>query len=196
MEKLLYIQSNGLRDQTILGYQTMKYLENYRGINARNKVVLKCDLSKPILRGAWLSEINMEVANGICCTLMAIDAPADLNDFSYWITHKLQILMKSDELFKRKLEELYHFKFKPQFCPNSNFFLVVTDAFRERYELVRTTFSSTTTAIGFQIIYEDGPEVWFAVDDVANNEILYDKQFEIEVVSNAKNWRRNIRCRE
>lgn len=195
MEKLLYIKDNGFQEKTLLGYTTMKGLDAYRGINARNKVVLCCDLSKPILRGTWVEEENLVFANGVCSTLMAIGAPTDYVSFSNWISSKLLVLVKSDEIFKRKMEELYHFKFKPRFYPNSNFFIVIAEAFKESYQAVHTLFSKTTSAIGFQIIYEDGPVVWFAIDDVANNEILQDRQFEIEVVSNAKNWRREIKYR-
>lgn len=176
--------------KTILGYESFIGLDAYYGITARNKVVLKCDLSEPIVRGNYLSEDNMQFASGLCNFLMGISFKGkDFMDFVNSMSDGLKVFMSNDEVFKNKICELYYFKYMLS-LEDVSFFRIIENDFRDIYGQVLKKFVSTMRAQGFSIIYKDGPCIWYGIDDVANNVVYHDEMFKQEVVSNAKSWKR------
>lgn len=195
MEKMKYVQTYCQKRMTIYNYTCYAGLERYDGVYARDKVILRCNLSDIIMRDIFLSDANMEYAYGVCLTLMGIQSiNMDYLQSQQYLSDMLKLLVKQDLVFRRKLEEVFYFKFKLANPPMS-FFDAIQIEFRNAYELAFNEFLRTTSAIGFSINYKDGPIVWYSIDDTADNVVHCSKKFTQEVVSNAKNWRHLIEAR-
>lgn len=189
MEKMYYVQTNCVRNKSILGYEYFVGLEAYRGITARNKVILRCNLSDVIVRDNYLSEENMGYADGLCKFLMGVSFKGiDLNDFFKFMSDGLKVFMSSDSKFNDKLCELYYVKYMLS-SEETSFFRVLENDFRDSYEAALKRFISTIRAQGFSLIYKDGASMWYGIDDVSSNIVYHDKMFKQEVISNAKSWK-------
>lgn len=189
MKKMLYVRTHCQEFHSIFGYDKYDGLDAYRGVYAREKVILKCNLAPQIVQDRYLSDENLGYANVFCNVMMGtVYRGNDMAELQNVTSSCIKEFVELDMIFRRKLEEIYHFKYLTAEKPIS-MFQAISEDFRNSYTEEVKRFLGSLGAIGLTVMYYDGAVVWYAVSDSADTVVSYDGRYRQEVVSNAKTWR-------
>lgn len=190
MDKLPYVKAECSFYTTILGFEYCRGLDAYRENKPRDKVICKVQLAKVIAREYYLTDSCAEAYGDYLMLLLT--GFESLDD----VLVRLKNFYEQDEKFRRYLASVYYVKYS-LLDDDIRFLDLLATLLKEQLSKEITRFLSTlrgTVSPLFRM--RTGTDIYFVIDESIDQNITYDSRYEVEVISNAKNWFGRIQPRD